>query len=625
MLSNCTVGETSKASEHVTTIHSDAVTNINLDGKSAKVDKEVGSNNNNNQSSENSVESNKSLNFKEFNNNHGYSKSPPQDNINSLEQNLKQTRDSSKKLSFFPGDDDSDGSSSPLNLKRPTSTKWTHDDEKHTNDNDNGHHDKANNPSCSVRIKGGDVESDHENASSTSSCSCEDHSSVADHSEENHEDLDYDEDSVTSSPERTSNSTNDLSKSSTQAKKHNLSMRELGLDSAGKIFEDSKIKAKLHSSHDEHQETEQERKDSQVQTRPRIKSVINFNHINDQDDDSIIQGEDDKSLVNGKSRKSYDCLLKYFFKDACYFQIKSINHENVQLSKSMGVWSTPVQNELKLNSAFREHRNIILIFSVQQSGGFQGFARMISESKPANRPVPWVLPERLSNRSLGGVFKVEWLCTKELPFHETQGLFNPFNGNKPVKVARDGQQVEPKIGKKLCKLFPHDNKERLLSSVATLKRQTSQRKKSAHKHDNQYHSTNRKGYQDEIHYPHAYMPHSGMNNGFGGRPSPTSHINHEYIDNLNHRAVGSRRRTLDQPNRKMHHYQQIHYPSQYGLHHHNGMMRCPMTSGHDFYHDQGYTHPPPAQQNYHLYPGPSNKWSPYPESSRYHPYHRSRR
>lgn len=77
--------------------------------------------------------------------------------------------------------------------------------------------------------------------------------------------------------------------------------------------------------------------------------------------------------TNSSSKpRDYQSLIKYFFKDAIYFVIKSNNHENVQLSKSRGVWSTPPQNEQKLNRAFNEFRNVILIFSVKESGKFQG-------------------------------------------------------------------------------------------------------------------------------------------------------------------------------------------------------------------------------------------------------------
>lgn len=52
--------------------------------------------------------------------------------------------------------------------------------------------------------------------------------------------------------------------------------------------------------------------------------------------------------------------------------MKSNNSENINISKREGVWATPLLNETKLNSAFKEFRNVILIFSVKESGKFQG-------------------------------------------------------------------------------------------------------------------------------------------------------------------------------------------------------------------------------------------------------------
>lgn len=68
----------------------------------------------------------------------------------------------------------------------------------------------------------------------------------------------------------------------------------------------------------------------------------------------------------------YMTKLNYLFRDARFFVIKSNNAENVTLSKAKGVWSTPPQNEAKLNQAFRESRNVLLIFSVKESGKFAG-------------------------------------------------------------------------------------------------------------------------------------------------------------------------------------------------------------------------------------------------------------
>ena len=78
--------------------------------------------------------------------------------------------------------------------------------------------------------------------------------------------------------------------------------------------------------------------------------------------------------------------LSYIFR---FFIIKSNNAENVTLSKAKGVWSTLPQNEANLNTAYKECRNVILIFSVKESGKFAGFARLSTESSFGSN-VSWV-------------------------------------------------------------------------------------------------------------------------------------------------------------------------------------------------------------------------------------------
>ncbi|EFA12141.2 YTH domain-containing protein 1-like Protein [Tribolium castaneum] len=156
--------------------------------------------------------------------------------------------------------------------------------------------------------------------------------------------------------------------------------------------------------------------------------------------------------------KSYDYMTKlnYLFRDARFFVIKSNNAENITLSKAKGVWSTLPQNEANLNKAYRESRNVLLIFSVKESGKFAGFARLHSESRHDVPAISWVLPPGLSAKALGGVFKVDWICRKELPFSNTMHLYNPWNDGKPVKIGRDGQEIEPRVAEELCRLFPED-------------------------------------------------------------------------------------------------------------------------------------------------------------------------
>ncbi|KAG8164801.1 hypothetical protein KVR01_005076 [Diaporthe batatas] len=57
------------------------------------------------------------------------------------------------------------------------------------------------------------------------------------------------------------------------------------------------------------------------------------------------------------------------------------------------------------------------------------------------------------NKTWGKPFKLEWLCTTRLPFYRCRGLRNPWNSNREVKIARDGTELEPSVGRRLIGLF----------------------------------------------------------------------------------------------------------------------------------------------------------------------------
>lgn len=158
-----------------------------------------------------------------------------------------------------------------------------------------------------------------------------------------------------------------------------------------------------------------------------------------------------------KNSSEYIGKLNYLFRDARFFIIKSSNAENIALSKVKGVWATLPQNQVKLSEAFRSSENVILIFSAKESGKFSGFARLATGVDRSISPVPWIVPAELTPNLLKGTFRIDWICRKDLPFSFTTTLYNPWNCNKPVKIARDGQEVEPRIGEKLCRLFPEDD------------------------------------------------------------------------------------------------------------------------------------------------------------------------
>ncbi|PKS11829.1 hypothetical protein jhhlp_001123 [Lomentospora prolificans] len=56
-------------------------------------------------------------------------------------------------------------------------------------------------------------------------------------------------------------------------------------------------------------------------------------------------------------------------------------------------------------------------------------------------------------KSWGKPFTLEWLSTARVPFYRTRGLRNPWNANREVKIARDGTELEPSVGRRLIGLF----------------------------------------------------------------------------------------------------------------------------------------------------------------------------
>ncbi|RSM16538.1 hypothetical protein BHE90_006731 [Fusarium euwallaceae] len=61
--------------------------------------------------------------------------------------------------------------------------------------------------------------------------------------------------------------------------------------------------------------------------------------------------------------------------------------------------------------------------------------------------------EETGTKTWGKPFKLEWLSTSRLPFYRTRGLRNPWNSNREVKIARDGTELEPSVGRRLIGLF----------------------------------------------------------------------------------------------------------------------------------------------------------------------------
>ncbi|TGJ81050.1 hypothetical protein E0Z10_g7719 [Xylaria hypoxylon] len=200
-----------------------------------------------------------------------------------------------------------------------------------------------------------------------------------------------------------------------------------------------------------------------------------------------------------------------------FFILKSLTVEDLDLSIQNGVWATQSHNEEGLNDAFGAADNVYLIFSANKSGEYFGYARMISpinhdpaaaiqfapKAQATSTPdLPRAIPTQATDtcprgriiddsargtifweverdevdgvsdtvsedsesarsmhngeggsKAWGKPFKLEWLSTTRLPFYKTRGLRNPWNSNREVKIARDGTEIEPAVGRKLIGLF----------------------------------------------------------------------------------------------------------------------------------------------------------------------------
>lgn len=129
-----------------------------------------------------------------------------------------------------------------------------------------------------------------------------------------------------------------------------------------------------------------------------------------------------------------------------YFVIKGSSQKAIDASLSKGMWVFSTSTERKLQKCLQDGKLVYLIFSVQGSGHFQGYARLTHE----------IVHEKMTEFCMpnsGNTYKIEWIKRANVPFQSTRHLQNPWNENRKVQISRDGQELEPSIGEGLCKLW----------------------------------------------------------------------------------------------------------------------------------------------------------------------------
>jgi len=187
--------------------------------------------------------------------------------------------------------------------------------------------------------------------------------------------------------------------------------------------------------------------------------------------------------------------------------MKCLSDHEIAWSLSTNLWSTQKHNELVLNQAIKASE-VYLVFSVNRSGTFFGYARMLSgttanelesdsdtgaKHSPKAPPVNanslkiTVTPKTTSaprgkiitDQSRGTAFwevsesddegnsseefreetnwaipfKVQWITTNSVAFSRVRYLRNAWNHNMEIKRGRDGTEIDPAAGVRLLSEF----------------------------------------------------------------------------------------------------------------------------------------------------------------------------
>ncbi|GLB38684.1 putative YT521-B-like domain containing protein [Lyophyllum shimeji] len=104
------------------------------------------------------------------------------------------------------------------------------------------------------------------------------------------------------------------------------------------------------------------------------------------------------SSSSGSYTSTNSSLLSRFFPQR-YFILKSLTQYDLDLSVEKGLWATQKHNEGILDQAYRTSQDVYLIFSVNKSGEFYGYAKMAGPIRHGEERVPWASRTGDSTRS----------------------------------------------------------------------------------------------------------------------------------------------------------------------------------------------------------------------------------
>ncbi|KAL1205643.1 YTH domain-containing protein ECT3 [Cardamine amara subsp. amara] len=143
--------------------------------------------------------------------------------------------------------------------------------------------------------------------------------------------------------------------------------------------------------------------------------------------------------------------------EAIFFVIKSYSEDDIHKSIKYNVWSSTLNGNKKLDSAFQESQKkiaensgncpVFLLFSVNASGQFCGVAEMIGRVDYEKSMDFW------QQDKWTGYFPVKWHIIKDVPNPQLRHIILENNENKPVTNSRDTQEVRLPQGSEVLNIF----------------------------------------------------------------------------------------------------------------------------------------------------------------------------
>lgn len=134
-----------------------------------------------------------------------------------------------------------------------------------------------------------------------------------------------------------------------------------------------------------------------------------------------------------------------------FFVIKALSEEDIHKGIKYNLWCSTKNGNQTLNNAFKNTGgNVILFFTSQISRQFLGAARMKSEVQ-----FDKVFPLWTRDNKWGGLFELEWIFIKDVPFRQFKDLVIKMSDgtSKPVHYSRDSQEVTYNDGKKIIEIM----------------------------------------------------------------------------------------------------------------------------------------------------------------------------